>query len=244
MFEKINIGTAPNSEDGDSVRNAFSKVNENYNDTYTKGEVDALIGSVEPTNQNLELVGTNSYKLLTNNDTGITHGSNSLYFANKGNTDSERLGNNSVSFGNSCVAESSNTMAGGQGCKASHLNAFAWGNYSTANHREGFAFGNFVETTHNNSMVVGTRNSTSGTATSSLFTVGNGTGASSRSNALEVLDTGVVLAPDLTTAKLDSAPVRALTTKEYVNSPSRLIEALTNATQTELNQIKGLLGIE
>lgn len=43
MFDKINIGTAPNSGDGDSLRDAFSKVNDNYDDTYTKEEVDTKI---------------------------------------------------------------------------------------------------------------------------------------------------------------------------------------------------------
>lgn len=244
MFDKINIGTAPNAGNGDSVRNAFSKVNENYNDTYTKGEVDALMDSVEPGPQNLERIGTDSYKLLTANDTGITHNIKSLFFGDKESSSVVILGRNSVTFGTNSTAGGNNSMAGGQESATSSHNAIAWGSSARANYNSSFAFGNNIQATITDSMVVGKWNATSGTATSSLFTVGNGTTTANRSNALEVLNTGVILAPSFHIADLGSAPVRALTTKEYVNSPSRLIEALTNATQTELNQIKGLLGIE
>ena len=198
----------------------------------------------EPITQNLQLVGTNSYKLLTSDDSNITHGNRSLLFSSGSGGSTVTLGDNSVTFGFSCISEGEGSMSGGSNSRASFSGgrSMAWGVNARASHDASFAFGFNVESTTDYSMVVGSRNSTEGTATSSIFTVGNG-GWSSNSNALEVLMSGVILAPTLDMTKLDSAPDTALTTKEYVNSPSRLIEALTNATTSELNQIKSLLGI-
>lgn len=47
MFNKINVGTEPNSGNGDLLRDAFIKINSNLDQTYTKEEVNDLIEDVE-----------------------------------------------------------------------------------------------------------------------------------------------------------------------------------------------------
>ena len=37
-LSNINIGTSPNSGDGDLLRDAFIKINENFNDIYNNGQ--------------------------------------------------------------------------------------------------------------------------------------------------------------------------------------------------------------
>lgn len=46
-LDRINIGTSPNSGDGDKLRDAFIKVNDNYDNIYDKEEVDALFEDVD-----------------------------------------------------------------------------------------------------------------------------------------------------------------------------------------------------
>lgn len=212
--------------------------------------VDTSGGSTDPGAQNLALVGTDSYKLLTTTATGVTHGNHSLYFANKTTMTPVTLGARSVSFGTNCSAAGQDSMAGGSNSTINsslRRNSIAWGNLVTVKHANSFGFGNNVETTTADSMVVGKWNATSGTVTSSLFTVGNGTGNTNRTNALEVLDTGVILAPNLSLSEIDEASAKALVTKEWtfdnMTDPDVMITALTNASPEQLDNIKNLLGI-
>ena len=55
----INIGTRPNSKDGDAVRDAFNKVNQNFTELYTALGLDAdtlNIGNFEFTGSTLSTV--------------------------------------------------------------------------------------------------------------------------------------------------------------------------------------------
>lgn len=60
--QTINIGTAANSKNGDPLRTAFSKVNDNFTELYTAMGADVQI----PSQIN------NSGKLLTTNGTTLT----------------------------------------------------------------------------------------------------------------------------------------------------------------------------
>lgn len=213
-------------------------------------DIDGGGGGAGPTTQNLQLVGTNSYKILTNRDDSITYGSNSLYFGDNNNDPrpplGATLGDNSVSFGRLSKASGNDSMAGGTSSRtyANAGGSIAWGQNATTSHNNSFAFGSNLGTYRSDSMVVGVYNDTSSyTSQSSLFTVGNGF-YMDNSNALEVLHSGEVLAPSMEGQnRFDDVPPTTLTTKEYVTNPNTLIEVLTNAQQWQLDEIKSLLGI-
>lgn len=69
-FNKINVGNTPNDGTGDPVRDAFIKVNNNLDDTYTKDEVDDLIEDVE--------VDLSNYDTKVEVDNKITNATNGL----------------------------------------------------------------------------------------------------------------------------------------------------------------------
>lgn len=74
-LNKINVGTAPNKGDGDTLRDAFIKVNENYDNIYDKNEVDTKIAGVE--------VDLSNYDTKAEVDTKIDNALDSLTIPTK-----------------------------------------------------------------------------------------------------------------------------------------------------------------
>lgn len=72
--QNINLGTDPNDGEGDSLRSAFDKVNDNFLEIYTAGPVDSNISisnatiSTTSTNANLELSPDGVGKIVIKND--------------------------------------------------------------------------------------------------------------------------------------------------------------------------------
>ena len=63
MTQKIiNIGTSPNKGDGDPLRTAFSKINDNFNELYARTGDDIQIPAL----------GGNGGKVLTTNGTTLS----------------------------------------------------------------------------------------------------------------------------------------------------------------------------
>lgn len=182
-----------------------------------------ITSAPDPGTQNLQLVGTSGYKILTATANGISsYGTNALFFGNKTTAASATLGDRSVSFGMNSYSAGSDSMVGGNGSNTTSSlkrNSIAWGQIASVNHSQAFAFGNNVNSTIDNGMVVGIYNRATGTAINSLFTVGNGTSNVGRTNALEVLTTGLVLAPDCSVSEIDAESTGSvLVTKQWVET--------------------------
>ena len=213
---------------------------------------EVITSAPDPGTQNLQLIGTSGYKILTASTNGITsYGTNALFLGNKTTAANATLGDRSVSFGMNSYSAGADSMVGGNGSNttsATRRNSIAWGQVASVNHSQAFAFGNNVNSVTDNSTVVGIYNRATGTAISSLFTVGNGTSSLGRSNALEVLATGLVLAPDCSVSEIDAESTGSvLVTKQWVESkiitPEIFLAMLDIATPTQIGDIKAKLGL-
>lgn len=98
-------------------------------------------------------------------------------------------GQNSHTEGNGGTASNYNAHAEGANTTASGMNSHAEGNNTVAGGDNSHAGGNYTTAGYANQTVVGKHNSNK---TDTLFEVGNGTGSSAKSNALEVYSDGRV----------------------------------------------------
>jgi hypothetical protein len=72
--QTINIGSAPNAKNGDSIRDAFNKVNQNFNELYQSL---LLIGSIDPSQTDID--GGSSATIFSD-DSAVDGGAASTIF--------------------------------------------------------------------------------------------------------------------------------------------------------------------
>ena len=141
-------------------------------------------------------------------------------------------GTSATASGDQAHAEGSSTTASGLASHAEGYNNTASGNYShaggsnsTASHLSAFVHGDHLKTSREQQTVVGTYNADNGRA---LFIVGSGAHEGRRGNALEVLETGEVL------AGADPQSDKGLVTKRFLNES---ISNLVNSAPETLNTL-------
>jgi len=99
---------------------------------------------------------------------------------------------------------------------ATGVHAFAFGEYTISSGIASTAGGHYTIAKNNYSTSLGKYNV--GTDNDTIFEVGIGTSDVARVNALEIFTDGSINAPDLTIAEIDSRGIKALITKEYLDS--------------------------
>ena len=168
MAQKIiDLGTSPNKGDGDPLRTAFTKINDNFTELYTGSPIvpQDLRGSVFGDDSTLLVDGVNNKVMLTTNTTTeLTEGTN-LYYTD-------------------VRADARITNAG----SANWNTAFGWGNHASAGYQvagaphdgdiEGSVFGDdstlLVDAVNNK--IVGTVETASLTVSSTNVAIGNSAG--------------------------------------------------------------------
>lgn len=140
-----------------------------------------------------------------------------------GSTIRGATGNNSTAMGVSTTASNSGSTAMGLFTNASGIYSTAMGISTTASGSFSTTMGlittapSYVETAigrHNTRYIP--NNVTSWDTDDRLFVIGNGTGSSSRSNALTILKNGTITAPSFDLAEITDN--KALITKEYADT--------------------------
>lgn len=158
-------------------------------------------------------IGFNATDLSTSNTLSITLGA---------------IGSSSFAANFETTAEQSYTSAFGYQTHAFRLGSFVSGNQSVSNGLYGAAFnlqtlvtGDYGASFGDNtialnyaSLVAGRYNI--GTNINTILEIGIGTSDIARKNALEIYTDGLILAPEASTAEIDSASNKVLVTKEWV----------------------------
>lgn len=183
--------------------------------------------------------------------TETTASSRSAFAINSGTTAS---GLYSFASGNSTTASGEASFASGYLAKANGKYSFASGRSTTATGEGSFVIGYKSKTNGLYSFATGFANTTSGdyetvvgysatAMTNRVFGVGCGDSEYVKKDGLNVMKTGLITAPSLTTTLInDDTTNKVLITKEYLN-PATLIKIFASANSEQINQIKTLLGL-
>jgi hypothetical protein len=124
------------------------------------------------------------------------------------------IGSDAVDFsygtGSNSGATGERSFALGYGVRASGANSMALGNNTTAQNTESLAMGSY----------------NIGTSPDTVLEIGVGADSSNKANALEVLKSGVIMAPELSIDKVTE--LKTLVTKEYLDDPVSNIDGDIN----------------
>ncbi|NMH29186.1 tail fiber domain-containing protein [Flavobacterium silvaticum] len=139
-------------------------------------------------------------------------------------------GDSATAMGYSATASGANATSLGLGPSANGSGSVAMGIGSGASGTGGISIGNAVLSQtvsevalggFNTTYIAGLNGSVTWNATDRIFSIGNGTSNTLRSNALTILKNGLATLPSVTNALIDAEPTgKAIVTKEWVSANS------------------------